>query len=715
MSTDKSRYGATPDQWAHFSERLGLTEDLFPVVMNPHKNVSPKSKLNIANLGKVPSVYNRAGEIVGIPSWTTKRTTPSQIGHWAAQPDYGICLRTHEVRAFDIDVDDPVHAQAVQDFIEARLGKQLPVRSRPGVGRRALLFRLAGEWGKRTLDVQGGILEILLNGSQVVLAGQHAKSQTHYQWEDGLPESIPEISEAQFKLLWAEMLEAIGTGKHTIAGIGSSYDGEDIERDDDVYDFLVENNWVVGEKSNRSVPIRCPWEDQHTTGETGDTSTVWLMAGAKGFSSGNFKCMHAHCEAKNNSEFFQAVGYNDFWVASDNSPAFPVLARHDKTNKAFATVNNLKAAVMASTFLGAEVRLDAFKQSIMMMEAANEREFEDTDYTTLQLRLESDKHAFRFSSISKEKLRDVVAYVAKEREYDSAQRWLGSLKWDGVERINSFLEDCFGAESSDYHSAISRYFWTALAGRVIDPGVKADMVPVAVGDQGAGKSSTVAAIVPFENAFIELDLGLSDADVARLIRGKLVVELSELKGLQSRAAGHIKQAITRQYEEWIPKYKEMNARYPRRCVFFGTSNEQEFLSDETGNRRWLPFQVGKCNPVFAKSIRDQLWAEAKVAYEIQGVVWQQAERLAADKLDDYFSFDTWFEELNNYLSMSDDVKDFIEFKIDGSSSREILDQIFDIPVKQQDQADKNRVARVMKKLGYRNVSSRGKRFWRKDR
>lgn len=309
----------------------------------------------------------------------------------------------------------------------------------------------------------------------------------------------------------------------------------------------------------------------------------------------------------------------------------------------------------------------------------------------------------------------MVAYVAKEREYDSAQRWLGSLKWDGIERINSFLEDCFGAESSDYHSAISRYFWTALAGRVIDPGVKADMVPVAVGDQGAGKSSTVAAIVPFENAFIELDLGLSDADVARLIRGKLVVELSELKGLQSRAAGHIKQAITRQYEEWIPKYKEMNARYPRRCVFFGTSNEQEFLSDETGNRRWLPFQVGKCNPVFAKSIRDQLWAEAKVAYEIQGVVWQQAERLAADKLDDYFSFDTWFEELNNYLSMSDDVKDFIEFKIDGSSSREILDQIFDIPVKQQDQADKNRVARVMKKLGYRNVSSRGKRFWRKDR
>ena len=714
MSTDKSRYGATPDQWAHFSERLGLTEDLFPVVMNPHKPVSSKSTLSAASLGKVPSVYNRAGEIVGIASWTTKQTTPVQIGHWAAQPDYGICLRTHEVRAFDIDVDDPVEAQAVHDFIESQLQITLPVRSRPGIGRRALLFRLAGEWGKRTLDVQGGVLEILLNGSQVVLAGQHAKSQTHYQWEDGLPETIPEISEAQFKLLWAEMLEAIGTGKNTVAGIGSSYEGEDIERDDDVYDFLVENNWVVGEKSNRSVPIRCPWEDLHTTGETGDSSTVWLMAGAKGFSSGNFKCMHAHCEAKNNSEFFQAVGYDDFWVASESASSFPVLARHDKSNKAFATVNNLKSAVMASTFLGAEVRLDAFKQTIMMMEAANEREFEDTDYTTLQLRLESDKHAFRFSPISKEKLRDVVAYVAKEREYDSAQRWLSALTWDGIERINTFLEDCFGAEPSAYHSAIGRYFWTALAGRVLDPGVKADMVPVAVGDQGAGKSSTVAAIVPFDNAFIELDLGLSDADVARLIRGKLVVELSELKGLQSRNAGHIKQAITRQYEEWIPKYKEMNARYPRRCVFFGTSNEQQFLSDETGNRRWLPFQVGTCNPEYAKSIRDQLWAEAKVAYEIQGVVWQPAEQLAKGELDTYFSFDPWYEEMKKHLSLSDEDKDFMGIKTKDIESSDVLNRIFHMPVYQQEPADKNRLSRVMKKLGYRTVSTGGRRVWRKE-
>lgn len=714
MSTDKSRYGATPDQWAHFSERLGLTEDLLPVVMNPHKPVSSNSKLSAASLGKVPSVYNRAGEIVGIASWTTKQTTPVHIGHWAAQPDYGICIRTHKVRAFDIDVDDPVEAQAVHDFIESKLQTKLPVRSRPGIGRRALLFRLAGEWGKRTLDVQGGVLEILLNGSQVVLAGQHAKSQTHYQWEDGLPETIPEISEAQFKLLWAEMLEAIGTGKNTVAGIGSSYEGEDIERDDDVYDFLIENNWVVGEKSNRSVPIRCPWEDQHTTGETGDSSTVWLMAGAKGFSSGNFKCLHAHCQAKNNSEFFQAVGYDDFGVTSDSSSSFPVLARHDKSKKAFATVNNLKAAVMASTFLGAEVRLDAFKQTIMMMEAANEREFEDTDYTTLQLRLESDKHAFRFSPISKEKLRDVVAYVAKEREYDSAQRWLSALTWDGVERINTFLVDCFGAEPSAYHSAIGRYFWTALAGRVLDPGVKADMVPVAVGDQGAGKSSTVAAIVPFDNAFIELDLGLSDADVARLIRGKLVVELSELKGLQSRNAGHIKQAITRQYEEWIPKYKEMNARYPRRCVFFGTSNEQEFLTDETGNRRWLPFQVGTCNPEYAKSIRDQLWAEAKVVYEIQGVVWQAAERLAADKLDDYFVHDLWQGEIEENLGRLSNLNRMSGDNEHDFTSESILSRILCVEKKHQTQTMKNRVARIMKKLGYRKMSSRGKRFWRKE-
>ena len=94
-------WGATAAEWLHFSETLGLEADLLPVVSNPAGVVSKLSK--VKGLGKTPSKYNRAGEVVGITAWTAHQATDRHVGQWLANSDLGICVQTRVWRALDID------------------------------------------------------------------------------------------------------------------------------------------------------------------------------------------------------------------------------------------------------------------------------------------------------------------------------------------------------------------------------------------------------------------------------------------------------------------------------------------------------------------------------------------------------------------------------------------------------------------------------------
>ena len=142
-----------------------------------------------------------------------------------------------------------------------------------------------------------------------------------------------------------------------------------------------------------------------------------------------------------------------------------------------------------------------------------------------------------------------------------------------------------------------------VGGRVLEPGIKADMVPILVGPQGCGKSSGVEALSPDPAFFTEISFAEKDDDLARKMRGRLVAEIGELRGLNTKELESIKAFVTRTHENWIPKYREFATQFPRRPVFVGTTNEDEFLADKTGNRRWLPVEVSK---VDVKAIKRDL-------------------------------------------------------------------------------------------------------------
>lgn len=292
---------------------------------------------------------------------------------------------------------------------------------------------------------------------------------------------------------------------------------------------------------------------------------------------------------------------------------------------------------------------DRFLDQAMIVDGQKQRRFNDGDYVKIGMRLE--RMGFRSPSIGN--IKEVTRSVIIDNQADIAIDWANGLKWDGIDRCSSLFSTYFGVDQSEYEKACSLYFTSAMAGRLLEGGCQADMVVVLVGGQGLGKTRGVKALAPMIDTYSEIDLGNTrDSDINRQLRGKLICELGELKGLKSRDSEWIKSWITRTHEEWTPKYQEFSTIMARRCVFIGTTNESEFLVDRTGNRRWLPIDVlGDIDVLEIEKDREQIWAQAICLFKDGGIRWQSAQKLGVKVHQNYMVTDEGLmTSLSDYLN-----------------------------------------------------------------
>lgn len=375
----------------------------------------------------------------------------------------------------------------------------------------------------------------------------------------------------------------------------------------------------------------------------------------------------------------------------------------DKSGAVLGTIGNVLLALRRPDLTGMQLGFDTFRDELMWTTPGKLewRPFGDTDYTVLRELLEGRHHCFK--PIGREMIRDAVAKVAMENKFDSAITWLQSLKWDGKPRIERFLETYYGVPDTEYHRAVSIYIWTALAGRVLDPGCKADMVPVLVGDQGIMKSTSIAALVPDADYFVEIAFSEKDEDRARKMRGTLVAEIAELRGLHTREMEEIKAFITRTHEKWVPKFKEFSTTFPRRLLFLATTNEEEFLADQTGNRRWLPVKVRRASVEAIKRDRLQLWAEAADWFNLVGVCWQDAQKLAEGVHADHMIRDAWEAPIREWLQV-EDVAGEKPASRNFLRTAEILQGALGYDLKGCGKREEMRVAACMRAIGYQRES-----------
>jgi predicted P-loop ATPase len=234
-----------------------------------------------------------------------------------------------------------------------------------------------------------------------------------------------------------------------------------------------------------------------------------------------------------------------------------------------------------------------------------------------------------------------IIIVARKNAFHPVRELIDSVKWDGVERIDNALREYMGAEMREpYLSAISRKFFCAAVARIFSPGVKFDhMLVFENRTQGIGKSTAIE-ILASEPWFLDSLPNIRDKDAMLALQGTWFVEIAELAVLKRADAESYKAFFSSKVDKFRVPYGKHWEDEPRQCVFVGTTNNEDYLSDPTGNRRFWPCRVRQCAFKKLREDRLQLFAEAKVKWlageklYLEGRALEQAKHIQASRVVD---------------------------------------------------------------------------------
>lgn len=273
------------------------------------------------------------------------------------------------------------------------------------------------------------------------------------------------------------------------------------------------------------------------------------------------------------------------------------------------------------------------------------REIKDTDITQAQVWCNRNG----FPQAKRDTVWDAFKVVAAEKPIDPLTDWLKGLSWDGAPRLSNWLATYLGVEQSDLVVEFGRRWMISAVARAFEPGCKADACLILEGNQGGGKSSALR-ILAGNDCFGDSLPEMTNKDAAQYLRGKWIIEMAELTGFRRADFESIKAFISREEERYRPPYGRNEITEPRRCVFAGTTNRDDYLRDPTGHRRFWPVRTRVIDLPAIQRDREQLWAEAVRAYQSSEPWWLTGEavKMAAHVQAERGEDDPWIPATIEY-------------------------------------------------------------------
>lgn len=284
------------------------------------------------------------------------------------------------------------------------------------------------------------------------------------------------------------------------------------------------------------------------------------------------------------------------------------------------SANNLNIIIQYDQFLKNAFRLNIFDNKRYIVRSLPWRAIEDdvdplrdVDYSGVRNYIECV-----YGIVSSQKVDDALALEFEKKKFHPIRDYILAQKWDGIKRIDTLLIDYFGVEDNAYTRAAIRKMLCAAVARVFEPGIKFDTALILVGEQGTYKSTFVKKLG--KDWFSDTFTTVQGKESFEQIQGAWLIEIAELSGLKKAEVETIKHYISKREDSFRPAYGRVVETYKRQCVFFGTTNNKDFLRDPTGNRRFMPIDV---RPEYVtKSVIedltdeeiDQIWAEAYQLY-----------------------------------------------------------------------------------------------------
>lgn len=328
------------------------------------------------------------------------------------------------------------------------------------------------------------------------------------------------------------------------------------------------------------------------------------------------------------------------------------------------------------------------------------RPLTDVDIGVVQERLQH----LGLKRVARDTVHQAVDMRAQECRFHPVYDYLEALKWDGVPRVGKLFCEYFVDASAvpagkSYAEAIGRMFLISMVARIYEPGCKVDHLPVIEGAQGILKSTACRVLGGdwFSDNLPDVNSG---KEASQHLRGKWLIEVSEMHAMDRAETAKLKAFITRQEERYRPSYGRKEVIEPRQCVFVGTTNRDTYLRDETGGRRFWPIRVENINIDALAQNRDQLFAEAVHLYR-NGIPWWpdksfEQEHIAPQQAARYEA-DAWEESIANLLKTTTQV-----------TVSQVAREALGIDTPRIGTAEQRRIAAALTQLGWQRARKTGR-------
>lgn len=261
-------------------------------------------------------------------------------------------------------------------------------------------------------------------------------------------------------------------------------------------------------------------------------------------------------------------------------------------------------------------KIDGFAP-IVCTDSVNGNELSDTMISQMRLFLENRRPGgYGMQNVPERNLKDGIQAAAHKNRFHPVREYLTGLEWDGKRRMDRLFVDYIGIPDDDFAQEIAYNFMVSAVARIFEPGHKFDFVPIIRGEQGKRKSTFLATLAVNGAWFGTITISKDERQMIMGMMGKWILELPELAGFSRNDVQHLKQFISSPVDNTRLPWGRTNMDFPRHCVMAGTTNDEAYLRDDSGNRRYWPMEakIETIDTDRLKANRDQLWAEAYDEY-----------------------------------------------------------------------------------------------------
>lgn len=605
---------------------------------------------------------------------------------WKKWPDANIGIATgsmSELVVIDLDMDEEEGKDGIHELVLwERENGDLPETAKviTGRGGNHLYFHYKGDAVKNRTGILDGI-DVRADGGYVIAPPSVHPNGTFYEWESPL-EEIPvcELDDSVKRFLATgshqkeqsqqfQLPDRIGSGMRntTLHKLACSMQSQGLSDDS----ILAA---VAAENAERCDP---PLEDEEVER---------IVQSALQYRKGELKVMKIKDDDNRPPDFTYKIDKNG-----------------DLTDQIAQTVKNCEEAIGQDVNLRGRIQFNELTGmvsvygSVPWEEHKGWRDWRNSDDCALWSYVES-----KYGLSNKDKIFNALENVARRRHCNTVKDMLeqAAENWDGNRHIENLLPQFVGADKTEYNTEVMKLFMLGAIKRIYQPGCKFDYMLILVGPQGAYKSSFLRFLAADDNVFSD-NFNSIDGDRAfEKLRGMWIVEMSELQATKrAKDVEAIKAFITSRKDTYRAAYARRTEQHPRMCVLAGTSNPVDFLTDQTGNRRFLPVTCAKHeipnpfdNEIETKWAFQQAWGEAMDIYA-------RANGKIRLVLPDHLAKRA-LEAQTEYMEEDPDVGIIQEWLNKSNKNRVCVKMIWDMALKmehmQMSRMETNRLHNIMK-------------------